>query len=306
MRTRLSLRGSLRSTGLLLMAAVAVWLATCLVLVQLVAATSVSSRATVQIHRHQPGHRRPPARMDHAAQGQQVSMLTAFMTACTPAADWQSLGLYYSFLRYQHCAQRHHMHACTKRLGVCRHVDDAGHAGKVTAQRSIAWTRSKQPGRLVRIAACHAGEREPSPLVPTWRTAGVDNVQHITYPLFNKAWAIAQYMRRAKPPEEYILVLDSDMLIHRPFLPADFGVAPGRAAAENMWYLEVLSSLHWGFACPSHAHCLSAAVHLPQAHHARACAPELHATVRPNLGPVVQAGFSGSERQSCNAVLCRI
>ena len=97
----------------------------------------------------------------------------------------------------------------------------------------------------MRIAACHAGERAPSQLVPTWTTVGVDNVDHITYPLFNKAWAIAQYMRQARPVEEYVLVLDSDMLIHRPLLPADFGIAPGRAAAENMWYLEVLLLLPW-------------------------------------------------------------
>jgi hypothetical protein len=41
-------------------------------------------------------------------------------------------------------------------------------------------------------------------------------------------------MELAVPSEEYILVLDSDMLIRRPFLPADFGIHRGRAAAENM------------------------------------------------------------------------
>ena len=99
MRTRLSPRGGLRNKAVLLMAAIAVWLAACLVLLQLVAAKSVGSKATVQIHRHQPWHPRPPARRDHAAQGQPASMLTVCMTACTPAADWQSIGLYYSFLR---------------------------------------------------------------------------------------------------------------------------------------------------------------------------------------------------------------
>lgn len=41
-------------------------------------------------------------------------------------------------------------------------------------------------------------------------------------------------MELARPPEEYILVLDSDMLIHKQFLPSDFKVAKGTAASENM------------------------------------------------------------------------
>ena len=99
--------------------------------------------------------------------------------------------------------------------------------------------RAKQPGRFVRIAACLPGKGLPTPLVPTWVTEGVEYVDHITYPLFNKAWAIAAYMKHAAPKEDFVLVLDSDMLIHAPFLPSDFGIAPKRAAAENMWYLEV-------------------------------------------------------------------
>ena len=43
-----------------------------------------------------------------------------------------------------------------------------------------------------------------------------------------------QFMELEDPLEEFILVLDSDMLIRKPFLPADFGVSRGRAASENM------------------------------------------------------------------------
>ena len=91
----------------------------------------------------------------------------------------------------------------------------------------------------MRIAACQPGEVANAALVPTWVTEGVNSVDSITYPLFNKAWAIAAYMKHARPQEECVLVLDSDMLLHRPFLPSEFGIAPGRAASENMWYLEV-------------------------------------------------------------------
>ena len=44
-----------------------------------------------------------------------------------------------------------------------------------------------------------------------------------------------QYMKRARVTEDYILVLDSDMLIRRPMLPADFNVSETQAASENMW-----------------------------------------------------------------------
>ncbi|KAK9918893.1 hypothetical protein WJX75_007917 [Coccomyxa subellipsoidea] len=147
---------------------------------------------------------RPSSERGHTeAHKEESNMLTVFMTGCSAAADWQSLGLYYSFIR------------------------------------------SGQPGRIMRIAACRGDdplERFPSDLVPNWMTEGVWEVEHIVYPLFNKAWAIKQFMELARPPEEYILVLDSDMLIHKQFLPSDFKVAKGTAASENIWYLEDLNT----------------------------------------------------------------
>ena len=44
-----------------------------------------------------------------------------------------------------------------------------------------------------------------------------------------------QYMKHVRVREDYILVLDSDMLIRRPMLPADFNVSETQAASENMW-----------------------------------------------------------------------
>ncbi|BDA45094.1 Peptidyl serine alpha-galactosyltransferase [Coccomyxa sp. Obi] len=131
-------------------------------------------------------------------------MVTVVMTGCDAAAAWQSLGLYYSFLR------------------------------------------SKQPGRFVRIAGCRLEDSQDNmltELVPHWVTQGVWNYGGIEYPLYNKAWTIKQFMEVAKPEEDFILVLDSDMLIHRPFLLSDFQLARGRAASGNMWYLEDLNTL---------------------------------------------------------------
>lgn len=48
-----------------------------------------------------------------------------------------------------------------------------------------------------------------------------------SYPIYNKPWVLSQWFKIAKPTEDYFLVLDSDMTIHRPFLPEQFQVAPG-------------------------------------------------------------------------------
>ncbi|CAL5226830.1 g9694 [Coccomyxa viridis] len=106
-----------------------------------------------------------------------------------------------------------------------------------------SFLRSGQPGRFVRIAACLPGEGAPTDLVPTWKTEGIVDVGGIVYPLFNKPWALHMYMKRARVTEDFILVLDSDMLIRRPMLPAAFGVSEIQAASENMWYLDDLNAV---------------------------------------------------------------
>ncbi len=47
-------------------------------------------------------------------------------------------------------------------------------------------------------------------------------------------WYGLQFMELASPAEEFVLVLDSDMLIYKPFLPTDFNLVKGVAASENM------------------------------------------------------------------------
>ena len=44
-----------------------------------------------------------------------------------------------------------------------------------------------------------------------------------------------QWMKEANPREDFILILDPDVLIRRPILPAHYGVVPGRPAAFNAW-----------------------------------------------------------------------
>ena len=80
------------------MAAWRVFLLLFLSLMQLAAAAH-NSRARRASFLRLTRQRSAPATMESKGKGGGVSMLTVCMTACTPGADWQSLGLYYSFLR---------------------------------------------------------------------------------------------------------------------------------------------------------------------------------------------------------------
>ena len=53
------------------------------------------------------------------------------------------------------------------------------------------------------------------------------------YPILNKPWVLSQWFKIAKPTEEYFLVLDSDMIIHRPFLPEQHQVGPGMRSGTD-------------------------------------------------------------------------
>ena len=57
--------------------------------------------------------------------------------------------------------------------------------------------------------------------------ADTEGAVRCRYPILNKPWVLSQWFKIAKPTEEYFLVLDSDMIIHRPFLPEQHQVGPG-------------------------------------------------------------------------------
>jgi len=46
---------------------------------------------------------------------------------------------------------------------------------------------------------------------------------------------VSTWLKEAAPPEEYILIVDSDMLFRRPLLPGPLGVQLGTAASQNQW-----------------------------------------------------------------------
>lgn len=159
-----------------------------------------------------------------------VSMVTVTMTGCSKAADWQAMGLYYSFLRCKPmpalvmhslaCCYMHRYATCMttwakqsrtpkpfnmmllfgreERLTCSWCVFLSCTANQLLCSSpewksmQLNFRRSGQPGRFLRIAACLPGEGKPTALVPTWTTEGVLDVGHIQYPLFNKPWALSK------------------------------------------------------------------------------------------------------------------
>ncbi|CAL8467101.1 g6637 [Coccomyxa elongata] len=132
-------------------------------------------------------------------------MHTVFMSGCDKWQDWEAIGLYWSFIR----------------------------AG--------------QPGEITRLIGCDFGRdlihRKVFWVMPTWVTPGVQRVGDDDYLIYNKPWVLKQWFVKAKPVQDYYLVLDSDMTIHRPFLPTELQVGPGWAAAENIWYLQDMNNV---------------------------------------------------------------
>jgi len=56
-----------------------------------------------------------------------------------------------------------------------------------------------------------------------------------SYPTYLKPYTVSTWLKEAAPPEEYILIVDSDMLFRRPLLPGPLGVQLGTAASQNQW-----------------------------------------------------------------------
>lgn len=52
------------------------------------------------------------------------------------------------------------------------------------------------------------------------------------------AGTVLYWVTNANPSEKYVLILDSDMVMLRPMLPADIGLRPGWGVAATYGYLK--------------------------------------------------------------------
>lgn len=62
------------------------------------------------------------------------------------------------------------------------------------------------------------------------------------YPPYNKPAAVMEYLARNDPKEDWVVILDSDMLVKDPFLPEELHLNRGWAYAADYYYLEGVSN----------------------------------------------------------------
>lgn len=125
-----------------------------------------------------------------------------FLTDCTMYSNWQSLGMIWS------------------------------------------WRMSGQPGTVSRVMCCTPEEKAnyDSSLqseVETW-TAPSYTIHPKTgdhYAAYNKPLAVIDWLENVTPKEEYVVVLDSDMILRRPFLVEEMNPSPGWAIGARYTYM---------------------------------------------------------------------
>lgn len=126
----------------------------------------------------------------------------AFLTDCAKYSNWQSLSMIFSF------------------------------------------KMSGQPGTLTRVMCCspESMEKYPKELLEEVETHiapsyTIHPVTHDNYAAYNKPEAVIDWLQHATPKEEWVLVLDSDMIMRRPFLVEVMQPKKGLAIGARYTYM---------------------------------------------------------------------
>jgi hypothetical protein len=127
---------------------------------------------------------------------------TVFLTDCTAYSDWQTLAMVYG------------------------------------------WRESGQPGPLTRVMCCTPEERAayrpdmlglvPTHVAPSFATNPATGDEYAAY---NKPGGVIDWLKHAEPATEWVLVLDSDMILRRPFALGEFNLSRGWATGARYDYL---------------------------------------------------------------------
>jgi hypothetical protein len=122
------------------------------------------------------------------APAKKANVHTVFLTDCTAYSDWQTLVMVFG------------------------------------------WRESGQPGPLTRVMCCTPEERaaynkDMLALVPTHVAPSFSRHPRTgdEYAAYNKPAGVIDWLKDSMPAEEWVVVLDSDMILRRPFLPDDYG-----------------------------------------------------------------------------------
>jgi len=107
--------------------------------------------------------------------------------------------------------------------------------------------KSGQPGKITRLISCTDSQWEEYPdkdLVPTHRapsyTTNPHNQDH--YSAYNKPEAVIHWLANNVIEEEFVLILDADMVMRAPFIPQELGAKKGLAISAFYGYLEGVSN----------------------------------------------------------------
>lgn len=134
-----------------------------------------------------------------------VTLHTVVPTECTMYFSWQSLGIFYSH-------------------------NKAGQTGPIT--RIISCTEEQQK-------TYKDIDLVPSHVVPSLT---VDKEHNDVYSAYNKPGAVMYWLQDVKPQEDFILVIDADMIMRQPFDPVALGAGPGWAISAFFTYMKGVSN----------------------------------------------------------------
>lgn len=103
---------------------------------------------------------------------------------------------------------------------------------------------SGQPGPLTRIASCTPDQweklsEEERSLVSTYVAPSYSKHPRTNdrYNAYNKPVAVIDWLARNDVKEDYILIIDADMIMRKPFDPEEEGIKPGWAVSAYFGYM---------------------------------------------------------------------
>lgn len=103
--------------------------------------------------------------------------------------------------------------------------------------------KSGQPGKITRLMSCTDEQWEAFPdknLMPTHRAPSYTHNPHNgdVYSAYNKPEAVLDWLAHNEVEEEFVLILDADMIMRAPFIPEDLGAKEGTAISAYYGYLK--------------------------------------------------------------------
>lgn len=105
--------------------------------------------------------------------------------------------------------------------------------------------KAGQPGPLTRIVSCSPGEwekmsSEEKTLVQTHVAPSYTNHPRTgdVYPAYNKPVAVIDWLAKTDVLEDFVLIIDADMIMRKPIIPKDVGARKGWAVSAFFGYMK--------------------------------------------------------------------